>query len=64
MSKKELTSADVAYNIAVDYDLKYATQVNIEAYINTLIDKGISLKEAKELVQELLDYVVQFELNR
>jgi hypothetical protein len=53
--KKRDFAADLAYQIRVDFDLTYRTQVNLEADINQMLDCGMKKKDVKEVLLDIFE---------
>lgn len=44
---------DLAYDLRIDFDLTYRTQVNLEAGINRMLGCGMKEKDVKEVLTDI-----------
>lgn len=57
-----MNAADMAKELADFYGLKYATQVNLEAAIGNLMERGVPPHEIKTFAEDILDTLFDFEI--
>jgi hypothetical protein len=55
------TAEDLAWALAQDYGLAYASQVNVEADIGLMVHHGLTLETAYDITNDLVSNLVQYE---
>lgn len=52
---KKNFAADLAYQLRIDFDLTYRTQVNLEASIGQMLDCGMKKKDVGEVLLDIFE---------
>lgn len=52
---KRSFAADLAYQIRIDFDLTYRSQVNLECSIGQMLDCGMKKKDVKEVMLDIFE---------